>query len=112
MADPDKISDSSEFQRIAKAASDLEQTVSAYREYMDVQQQLAEAKQMLKESEGDNTAHAFTLTLRKAWGLLVCDSLFANVFQGTTAISCPSAQCIFSCTEAVRVYSQACRVGS
>lgn len=58
MADPDNISDSSEFQRIAKAASDLEQTVSAYREYMDVQQQLAEAKQMLKESEGNIAAHA------------------------------------------------------
>ncbi|KAK9862031.1 hypothetical protein WJX84_006204 [Apatococcus fuscideae] len=53
MADPDKMSDSSEFQRLAKAASALEQTVSAYREYNDTQQQLAEAKQMLKESEGD-----------------------------------------------------------
>ncbi len=52
MADPDKMSDSSEFQRLAKAASALEQTVSAYREYNDTQQQLAEAKQMLKESEG------------------------------------------------------------
>ena len=56
MADPDTISDSSEFQRIAKQTSDLEQTVSAYREYMDVQQQLTEAKQMLKESEGKQVA--------------------------------------------------------
>ncbi|KAK9827196.1 hypothetical protein WJX74_009860 [Apatococcus lobatus] len=53
MANPDTISDSSEFQRIAKQTSDLEQTVSAYREYMDVQQQLTEAKQMVKECEGD-----------------------------------------------------------
>ncbi len=52
MADPEKIADSSEFQRIAKSAADLEQTVSAYREYMDAQEQLKEAKQMLRECDG------------------------------------------------------------
>ena len=52
MADPEKLADSSEFQRIAKATADLEQTVSAYREYMDAHEQLTEAKQMLRESDG------------------------------------------------------------
>ena len=79
MADPDTISDSSEFQRIAKQTSDLEQTVSAYREYMDVQQQLTEAKQMLKESEGKQVAlcssHFCQMHLTALQSQLVCRGL-------------------------------------
>ena len=52
MADPDVASDPDEFQRIAKSAADLEPAVTTYREYQSVQGQLADAKELLKESAG------------------------------------------------------------
>jgi PCRF domain len=52
MADPEVLSNNSEMQRIAKAASDLEPTVQAYREYLEATEALEEAKQLLRESDG------------------------------------------------------------
>ncbi|KAF6265581.1 peptide chain release factor [Scenedesmus sp. NREL 46B-D3] len=49
MADPDVANNSQEFQKVARAAAELEQTVNAYRQHQDAQQQLEEARVYLKE---------------------------------------------------------------
>uniref|UniRef100_A0A383V435 Prokaryotic-type class I peptide chain release factors domain-containing protein n=2 Tax=Tetradesmus obliquus TaxID=3088 RepID=A0A383V435_TETOB len=49
MADPDVANNSQEFQKVARAASELEQTVNAYRQHQDAEKQLAEARVYLKE---------------------------------------------------------------
>ncbi|KAK9810519.1 hypothetical protein WJX72_012069 [[Myrmecia] bisecta] len=53
MADPDISANPNEFQRVAKAAADLEPTVTAYNAYLDTVEQLQEARDMMKESDGD-----------------------------------------------------------
>ncbi len=52
MASPEVSSNPTEFQKVARAAADLEQTVTAYREYEQLQQELAEAKELAAESAG------------------------------------------------------------
>lgn len=52
MASPEVSSNPTEFQKIARAAADLQQTVDAYRQYTQLQQELAEAKEMAAESAG------------------------------------------------------------
>ena len=52
MASPEVSSNPTEFQKIARAAADLEQTVVAYRQYTQLQQELAEAKEMATECAG------------------------------------------------------------
>lgn len=52
MASPEVSSNPTEFQKIARAAADLEQTVVAYRQYIQLQKELAEAKEMAAESAG------------------------------------------------------------
>lgn len=54
LADPDVAKDPSEFQRIAKARSSLEETVIAYETWKSSQDSLLEARQILKESGGDD----------------------------------------------------------
>lgn len=49
MADPDVASNPDEFQKVAKAASDLEETYNTYQNYKDVEQQLKEAETFLEE---------------------------------------------------------------
>lgn len=49
MADPDVASDASEFQKVARAAAELEEQVTAYRQYLDTEQQLEAARKYLKE---------------------------------------------------------------
>jgi len=53
LGDPDVISDPPELQRIAKARSSLEITVETYEEWKQTQEELMEAKQILKESASD-----------------------------------------------------------
>jgi len=53
LADPDIAKDPSEFQRLAKARSSLEETVITYGDWKKAQSDLAEARQVLKESGGD-----------------------------------------------------------
>lgn len=53
MASPEVSSNPTEFQKVARAAADLEQTVTAYREYEQLQQELAEAKELAAESAED-----------------------------------------------------------
>lgn len=55
MASPEVSSNPTEFQKVARAAADLEQTVVAYRQYTQLQQELAEAKEMAAESAGAPT---------------------------------------------------------
>ena len=52
MADPEIAADATEFQKLAKAASSLQATVTAFAAGKEAEAQLAEAKQMLKESAG------------------------------------------------------------
>ncbi|KAG2447301.1 hypothetical protein HYH02_007631 [Chlamydomonas schloesseri] len=54
MADPEVAANASEFQKVAKAASDLETTVNTYRAYKDTEQQLADAQKYLKEEAAND----------------------------------------------------------
>lgn len=54
MADPEVAANSSEFQKVAKAAADLDQTVSTYRAHQEAEQQLASAQRYLKEEAADD----------------------------------------------------------
>ena len=52
MASPEVSSNPTEFQKVARAAADLEQAVQAYRDYSQLQQELNEAKELAAESAG------------------------------------------------------------
>ncbi|KXZ55752.1 hypothetical protein GPECTOR_2g1302 [Gonium pectorale] len=54
MADPEVAANSGEFQKVAKAAADLDETVSTYRTYKDTEQQLQDAQKYLKEEAADD----------------------------------------------------------
>jgi peptide chain release factor 1 len=54
LADPDIAKDPGEFQRVAKARSSLEETVTTYGDWKKAQSDLAEARQVLKEAGGDD----------------------------------------------------------
>ena len=56
MASPEVSSNPTEFQKVARAAADLEQTVTAYRQYSQLQQELKEAKELAAESAGESTS--------------------------------------------------------
>jgi peptide chain release factor 1 len=53
LADPDVAKDPEEFQRIAKARSSLEETVNTYETWKQIQEELAGAKEVYKESGDD-----------------------------------------------------------
>ncbi|MBW4653625.1 MAG: peptide chain release factor 1 [Kaiparowitsia implicata GSE-PSE-MK54-09C] len=53
MADPDIATDPTEFQRVAKARSSLEETVATYDAWRKAQSDLAEARQISKEAASD-----------------------------------------------------------
>lgn len=52
MADPVTASNPTEYQKVAKAAAELEEQVSAYSKYRSTVMALQEAKEMLRESDG------------------------------------------------------------
>lgn len=52
MASPEVSQNPTEFQKVARAAADLEQAVTAYRQYSQLQQEFKEAKEMAAESAG------------------------------------------------------------
>ncbi len=54
MADPEVAANSNEFQKVAKAAADLEETVNAFRLYRDTEQQLVDAQKYLKEEAAND----------------------------------------------------------
>ena len=53
LADPDVAQDPDEFQRIAKARSSLEETVTTYDTWKQVQEELAGAREIYRESSSD-----------------------------------------------------------
>ncbi len=53
LADPDVATDPNEFQKLAKARSSLEEVVATFEEWKSVQEELAGARQILKEASGD-----------------------------------------------------------
>jgi peptide chain release factor 1 len=57
LADPDVAKDPTEFQKLAKVRSSLEEVVSAYEEWKATQDELVGARQILKEAGGDPELH-------------------------------------------------------
>lgn len=53
LADPDVARDPDEFQRIAKARSSLEETVTTYDTWKELREELVGAQEILRESSGD-----------------------------------------------------------
>ena len=53
MADPDVSSEPGKFQEVAKAAAELQKAVDGHAAYRELEQQLEEARAMLKESQGE-----------------------------------------------------------
>ena len=53
MADPDVAKDPDEFQRIAKTRSSLEETVITYHQWQEAVEELAGAREVYKEAQGD-----------------------------------------------------------
>ncbi|KAG1668296.1 hypothetical protein FOA52_011193 [Chlamydomonas sp. UWO 241] len=53
MADPDVAADPAEFQRVAKAASDLEPTSNAFAQHQELEKQIQDARAYLKEVQDD-----------------------------------------------------------
>ncbi|MEB3230239.1 MAG: peptide chain release factor 1 [Leptolyngbyaceae bacterium] len=53
LADPDTAADPTEFQKVAKARASLEETVETYHTWKQVQDELAGAQEILKESAND-----------------------------------------------------------
>ena len=52
MADPEVSGNNAEYQKLVRAMSEIQDAVEAYAAYKNVERQLADAKEMLKESEG------------------------------------------------------------
>jgi peptide chain release factor 1 len=59
MADPATASNPAEYQKVAKAAAELEEQVSAYSKYRGTLAALQEAKEMLRESDGGGIPWTF-----------------------------------------------------
>lgn len=57
MADPDVAKDPEEFQKIAKSRASLEETVTVYHQWQDLQEELAGAREVYKESASDAELH-------------------------------------------------------
>ena len=52
MADPAVSGNPTEFQKVAMAAAELQERVDSYDTYCRLEQELADAKEMLKDSDG------------------------------------------------------------
>ncbi|XP_078440560.1 peptide chain release factor 1 [Wolffia australiana] len=53
LADPDVISNNSEYQKLAQSMSELEEVVSVYRKYKECEKQVEDAKLLGKENDAD-----------------------------------------------------------
>jgi peptide chain release factor 1 len=53
MADPEVSGNPTEYQRLVRSLTDIQDAVEAFREYKETQRRLKEAKDMMKECEGD-----------------------------------------------------------
>jgi peptide chain release factor 1 len=52
MADPAVSGNNTEYQKLVRAVTDIQDAVDGYTEYKELQRRLADAKELLKESEG------------------------------------------------------------
>lgn len=52
MADPEVSSNNTEYQKLVRAVTDIQDAVDGYAAYKDLEKQLAAAKELLRESEG------------------------------------------------------------
>jgi len=57
LADPDIASDPTEYQKVAKARSSLEEVVNTYENWRNTQSEWVGAKQVHKETNGDPELH-------------------------------------------------------
>ncbi|KAF0896177.1 hypothetical protein E2562_019667 [Oryza meyeriana var. granulata] len=53
LADPDIVSDPSEYQKLAQSVAELDQVVATYRQFKDCEKQIEETKALQKENEDD-----------------------------------------------------------
>lgn len=53
LSDPDVVSDTKRFMELSKEEASTRDTVTAYREYKQVLQNIVDAEEMIKESGGD-----------------------------------------------------------
>ncbi|KAF3330273.1 peptide chain release factor APG3 [Carex littledalei] len=53
LADPDITSNPTEYQKLAQSVAELDVVVTKYRQFKECEKQLAEAKELAKENEGD-----------------------------------------------------------
>jgi len=53
LADPNIVSDPSEYQKLAQSVAELDQVVTTYRQFKDCEKQLEETKALEKENEDD-----------------------------------------------------------
>lgn len=56
MADPEVSGNNTGYQKLVRAVSDIQDAVDGYTAYKDLERQLADAKELLKESEGERGA--------------------------------------------------------
>ena len=85
MADPDVAKEPNEFQRVAKARSSLEEVVNTFELWKETQENLAGAKQILKESASDPEMQEIaSLEVRR---------LARCFFRKTGLLQCNSRKC-------------------
>lgn len=56
MADPEVSGNNTEYQKLVRALTDIQEAVDAFGEYKDLERQLADAKELLRESEGEGAS--------------------------------------------------------
>jgi hypothetical protein len=79
MADPEVSGNNAEYQKLVRAMSEIQDAVEAYAAYKDVERQLADAKEMLKASEGGGVSQSrLPILLHRASSLQ-----YPHVFRDT-----------------------------
>lgn len=66
LADPDVVTNPDELQKVAKARASLEETVLAYQEWQQANEELGGAKEILKEAQDDPELHSMATEEVKA----------------------------------------------
>ncbi len=89
MADPEVSSNNTEYQKLVRALTDIQEAVDAFGEYKDLERQLVDAKELLRESEGE--ARARWLDCLRRHGLLEPAVAWSDRQRRTTAAPCPAA---------------------
>lgn len=67
MADPEVSGNNTEYQKLVRALTDIQDAVDAFGEYKDLERQLADAKELLRESESERGGGPAL-----CWGMTTC----------------------------------------